>query len=142
VSAFNPLPWREGNIRGGGNTISTGTGKIAQRLRKRPTDAEKKLWMHLRAKQLSGMKFRRQQPVGKYIVDFMCFERRVIIEVDGGQHSEEVDFTREEYLRAQGFEVLRFWNNEVLQNIEGVLETIGRRCLLHPPPAPPVKGGE
>ncbi len=76
----------------------------------------------------------------------MCFERRVIIEVDGGQHSEEVDFTREEYLKAQGFEVLRFWNNEVLQNIEGVLETIGRRCVLHPPPAPPrlsvVKGGE
>ena len=88
------------------------------------------------------MKFRRQQPVGKYIVDFMCFERRIIIEVDGGQHSEEVDLTREEYLREQGFEVLRFWNNEVLQNIEGVLETIERRCLLHPPPAPPVKGGE
>ncbi|MBI4743833.1 MAG: endonuclease domain-containing protein [Actinobacteria bacterium] len=99
---------------------------ITKQLRKNLTDAERLLWRHLRAKQLEGMKFRRQEPIGKYIVDFVCFEKKVIIEVDGGQHSEETekDNERDEWFKIQGFKVLRFWNNEVLTNTEGVLEAI------------------
>jgi len=107
-------------------------GKV---LRKRPTDAEKVLWQQLRQKQLEGFKFRRQQPIDHYIVDFVCFERRIIIEVDGGQHATQRkgDILRDTYLRQQGFHVLRFWNNEVLLNINGVLEVIRAHCLS---PAP------
>ena len=103
-------------------------GKV---LRKRPTDAELLLWKQLRLKQLEGLKFRRQQPIDNYIVDFVCFERRIVIEVDGGQHAiqKEDDILRDTYLTQQGFQVLRFWNNEVLQNINGVLEVIKERCL-------------
>lgn len=113
-------------------------------LRKRSTEAEQLLWKHLRMKQLDGFKFRRQQQIDNYIVDFVCFEKRIIIEVDGGQHSrqKENDLARENYLRHQGFEVIRFWNNEVLKNISGVLETIRERCLSPAPQSPPVKGGE
>ena len=107
-------------------------GKI---LRKRPTDAEQLLWKQLRLKQLEGLKFRRQQPIDNYIVDFVCFERRIVVEVDGGQHAlqKEDDLLRDTYLTQQGFQVLRFWNNEVLQNINGVLEVI-RECCLSPAP--------
>ncbi len=109
------------------------TIKTAKALRKRPTDVEMLLWRHLRAKQLKGLKFRRQQPIGRYIVDFVCFENRVIIEVDGGQHTAETDGERDEWLIGQGFRVLRFWNNEVLANTQGVLEVIIDSCLSHPP---------
>lgn len=104
-------------------------------LRKKPTDAEKLLWNKLRQKQLEGFKFRRQQPIDNYIVDFICFEKRIIVEVDGGQHAmqKEDDILRDTYLRQQGFQVLRFWNNDVLQNINGELEVIQERCLS---PAP------
>ena len=107
-------------------------GKI---LRKRPTDAEQLLWKQLRLKQLEGLKFRRQQPLDNYIADFVCFERRIVVEVDGGQHAiqKEDDVLRDTYLTQQGFQVLRFWNNEVLQNINAVLEVIKERCLS---PAP------
>jgi very-short-patch-repair endonuclease len=107
-------------------------GKI---LRKRPTEAEQLLWNKLRQQQLEGFKFRRQQPIDNYIVDFVCFEKRIIVEVDGGQHAtrSKDDTARDTYLRQQGFQVLRFWNNEVLQNINGVLEVIKERCLS---PAP------
>ena len=103
-------------------------GKV---LRKRPTDAEQLLWKQLRLKQLEGLKFRRQQPIDNYIVDFVCFEKRIVIEVDGGQHAiqKEDDVLRDTYLNQQGFQVLRFWNNELLQNINGVLEVIKERCL-------------
>ena len=84
-------------------------------------------------RQMEGFKFRRQQPIDKYIVDFVCFENRVIIEVDGGQHSAEKDIERDSYLKRHGFKVLRFWNNEVLTNISGVLEVIRKDCLSHPP---------
>ena len=89
------------------------------------------------------MKFRRQQLIGRYLVDFVCFEKRVIIEADGGQHSVETqkDKARDEWFYSQGFKVLRFWNNEVLTNIEGVLEVIRMNCLSHPPLTPPIKGG-
>ena len=114
-------------------------------LRKRATDAENRLWFHLKGKNFEGIKFRRQAPIGDYIVDFVAFEKRLVIEVDGGQHAEDEkdnDMRRDAWLRSQGFRVLRFWNNEVLQNLEGVLETIRVNCLRHPPLTPPIKGGE
>ena len=93
---------------------------------------------------MEGFKFRRQEPIDNYIVDFVCFENRLIIEVDGGQHAaeKEKDIERDNYLMRNGFKVLRFWNNEVFTNIEGVLEVIRMNCLNHPPLTPPVKGGE
>ena len=123
------------------NNLST----VAKELRKRSTDAEKLLWKYLRLEQLEGLKFRRQQPIDNYIVDFVCLKKRIIIEVDGGQHSEEKekDRERDNYLKKQGFEVLRFWNNEVLTNVEGVLEVIRGNCLKHPPLNPlPSREGE
>lgn len=107
---------------------------LGKALRKRPTDAEQLLWRHLRLKQMEGFKFRRQQPIDNYIVDFVCFEKRLVIEVDGGQHAtQEKDALRDKYLQQQGFNVLRFWNNEVLQNINGVLEMIREHCLSPSP---------
>lgn len=97
----------------------------AKRLRKNMTDAEKLLWRHLRAHHLLGEKFRRQQPVGDYVVDFVHFGARLIVEADGGQHSESADDSiRDEWLRDQGFNVLRFWNNDILRNTTEVLEKI------------------
>jgi very-short-patch-repair endonuclease len=111
------------------------TTALGKALRKRPTDAEQLLWKHLRLKQMEGLKFRRQQPIDNYIVDFVCLEKRIVIEVDGGQHAvqKEADIERDAYLRQQGFDVIRFWNNEILQNINGVLEVIRKSCLS---PAP------
>lgn len=107
---------------------------LAKNLRKRQTDTEKLLWNHLRAKQIEGLKFRRQQPIGRHIVDFVCLEKKILIEVDGGQHAEETrDKQRDNWLSKEGFKVLRFWNNEVLQNLEGVLEVIRENCLNRPP---------
>ena len=101
---------------------------IARKLRQNQTDAEGLLWMRLRNNQLEGAKFRRQQPIGSYIVDFMSFERKLVIEIDGGQHNEkesrERDHDRTTWLENRGYHVLRFWNNEILTNIEGVLERI------------------
>ncbi|MFP5357127.1 MAG: endonuclease domain-containing protein [Gammaproteobacteria bacterium] len=89
------------------------------------TDAERLLWRHLRARRLGGEKFRRQQPLGPYIVDFVHFSARVVLEADGGQHNgSESDSTRDAWLKQQGFPVLRFWNDEILKNTEGVLETV------------------
>ena len=104
---------------------------FARALRKNPTEAERALWKHLRLRQLEGQKFRRQQPLGRYVVDFVCFEKKVIVELDGGQHSEQVasDAQRTSWLRGQGFRVLRFWNHEVLRDIEAVKETV-REALL------------
>ena len=102
----------------------------AQELRKKSTDAERLLWRHLRAKQLEGLKFRRQEPIGDYIVDFVCFDRSLIVEVDGGQHVREKakDDERTRWLEGQGFKVMRFWNNDVMKNIEGVLRVIRDNC--------------
>jgi len=95
-------------------------------LRKNLTDAEQKLWQKLRNKQINAHKFRRQFVLGNYIVDFICLEKRLIIEVDGGQHMENVDYDlqRDEWLKSQNFKVLRFWNNQVLNEIDSVLEVI------------------
>ena len=94
----------------------------ARALRARPTDAERKLWTILRYRQMDGHRFRRQAPIGRYIADFVCFERKLVVEVDGGQHALQVqrDSARTAWLHAQGYRVLRFWNNDVLENVDGV----------------------
>jgi very-short-patch-repair endonuclease len=100
--------------------------KRARELRTNSTDAERRLWQKLKRRQVAGVKFRRQQPIGPYIVDFVCLERRVVVEVDGGQHSEQLhqDERRSQWLESQGYRVLRFWNNDVLANTEVVAQTV------------------
>ncbi len=107
----------------------------AKALRSNQTEAEQRLWYHLRAHRFMGLKFKRQKPLGRYIVDFVCMEQRLIIELDGGQHAEQVayDQQRDAWLRGQGYTVLRFWNNDVMQQLEGVLEQI--RLALSPGPS-------
>jgi very-short-patch-repair endonuclease len=116
----------------------------ARELRKNPTEAEKALWKHLRLRQIGGHKFRRQQIFGQYIVDFVCLERRLIIEVDGGQHSKELAYDRErdKWLAEQGFHVLKFWNNQVLQETETVKEVIQKALTDNPPPVSSPARGE
>ena len=113
---------------------------IAKILRKRLTDAEKLMWRHLRGKQLEGFKFRRQEPIGNYVADFVCYEKRVIVEVDGSQHCSEKDHERDRWFEGQGFKVIRFWNNEVLKNTEGVWEVIRKTMLISPSPNPSHQG--
>jgi len=97
----------------------------ARRLRQNMTDAERALWRLLRQRQIKGLRFRRQVPIDHYIVDFACLEVRLVVEVDGGQHSDsEADRKRDSNLHSQGFRVLRFWNNDVLSNPDGVCRTI------------------
>jgi adenine-specific DNA-methyltransferase len=98
----------------------------ARELRKNLTEAESALWKHIRYRRLKRHKFRRQAPIGPYIVDFACFEKGLIIELDGGQHSDQVayDSERTQWLESQGFHVLRFWNDQVLKEIEAVKESI------------------
>jgi very-short-patch-repair endonuclease len=94
----------------------------ARALRQRMTDAERKLWYALRDRRFAGFKFRRQVPLGNFIADFVCFEQRFIIEVDGNQHADSArDELRDRWLTANQFRVRRFWNNEVLRNLEGVM---------------------
>ena len=111
----------------------------ARNLRKTMTPQEVKLWVRLRELRSIGHHFRRQAPVDQFIVDFACFDSRLIIEVDGGQHATESilprDRKRDAHLISSGFNVVRFWNSDIDQNLEGVLETIGR--LLHAPPPRP-----
>jgi len=110
----------------------------AKDLRGNLTDAEKLLWRHLRSRRLEGDKFRRQQILGPYIVDFVCLEKKLIVELDGGQHAESVayDHRRTVFLEATGFRVMRFWNNEVLGNLESVLSCIRAECAVAPSPQP------
>ena len=98
--------------------------------------------VYLRRKQLDGYKFRRQQPIGPYIVDFACMSRKLVIELDGGQHAERhaYDETRDDYLRGKGYRILRFWNNEVFQNCMDVLEAV-YQALVSPPPHQPSPAG-
>jgi very-short-patch-repair endonuclease len=107
---------------------------LARNLWTNQTDAERLLWRYLRNRQLCGHKFRRQQIVGPYVVDFVCLEKKLIVELDGGQHMENAasDSERTAFLQSQEFRVARFWNNEVLANIEGVLCSI-TSALLQPP---------
>ena len=97
----------------------------ARRLRRQSTDVEGKLWFHLHARQLNKAKFRRQLPIGPYVADFCCFEAKLIVELDGSQHADYIkDEARTQYLETHGFKVLRFWNHEINQSLDGVLETI------------------
>ncbi|MFY9685068.1 MAG: endonuclease domain-containing protein [Pseudolabrys sp.] len=118
---------------------------LARRLRHNQTDAERVLWFRVRDRRLGGLKFRRQVPIGSYIVDFCCEAGRVIVELDGGQHSSRAayDTQRTAELEAYGYLVLRFWNGDVIGNINGVLETIVATAQRHEPPHPdPLPCGE
>lgn len=95
-------------------------------LRHHPTDAERHLWYRLRLRQLDGHKFRPQRPIGPYVCDFVCLSAAIVVELDGSQHVEHADYDadRDAFLKAKGFQVLRFWNHDVLLRTESVLETI------------------
>lgn len=101
---------------------------LARKLRKNQTSQERIMWNLLRNQQFQGLKFRRQYPVGNYIVDFICKEIKLIIEIDGGQHNSEdgieYDIKRTEYLETKGYKVIRFWNNEIDNNLEGVYQIL------------------
>jgi len=121
--------------------------KSARQLRNNPTDAERRLWQKLQRRQIAAAKFRRQQPISPFIVDFVCFEHRLIVEVDGGQHAQQVpyDEKRSRWLEAQGYRVLRFWNNDVLANTEAVAQSILEAVdgVSDPPPqSSPARGEE
>lgn len=111
----------------------------ARQLRTDQTDAERRLWRYLRAHRFMGLKFKRQKPVGRYIVDFVCHSPKLVVELDGGGHADQTayDHRRDDWLNRQGFVVLRFWNNEVMTQMEAVLEAIGQKVLaLSPNPSP------
>lgn len=99
---------------------------LARQLRSNMTDAEQKLWHHIRREQIHNIKFRRQQEISGYIADFVSMEKRLIIELDGGQHNEQIEYDSErtKILESKGFIVLRFWNNDVMNNMDGVLQVI------------------
>src|SRR4051794_3527175 len=117
----------------------------AKQLRRDPTDAEKRLWYFLQAKRIGPYKFRRQQTIGRYVVDFVCFAPRLVIEVDGGQHAAPSVYEerRTMAIEAAGYRVLRFWNNDVLEHTEGVLTVIQNTLHEGPTPltGPPPQGG-
>jgi len=111
--------------------------RLARRLRKNSTLAERKLWRYLRSRSLGGFKFVRQEPIGPYVVDFVCREKRLVIEVDGGQHAESKrDAVRDQWLIEHRYRILRVWNNEVIGNIEGVWETVFAAASAATPPHP------
>ena len=118
--------------------------RLARQLRRAATDAERLLWHHLRNRVLMGCKFRRQYPIGPYVVDFVCLEARLVLEADGCQHADSSrDALRDGYLRGLGFHVLRFWNHEILANPEGVFEVIVQRLAeACPHPGLPPQAGE
>ena len=119
-------------------------GKLQRQLRKNMTEAELRLWQHLRNRQLAGFRFRQQHAYGNYIIDFVCLEAMLVIEVDGGQHAaaSDRDQARTNDLNAAGFKVLRFWNHEVLTETHAVKESIWRalRERTHPHPDLPLEG--
>ena len=135
---------RSGRERGSKSVLR----QRAKQMRSDPTPAEHRLWQILRAKRLAGYKFKRQLRIDHYIADFVCLQRRLIVEADGEQHGEsKTDERRDAYLKAQGFQVLRSWNNDIFNNEEGVLTSI-LDALTAPLPArlqravpPPLKGG-
>ena len=122
-----------------------GAHERARTLRRQLTVAEESLWRRLRSRQTEGYRFRRQVPIGRFIADFVCHEARLIVEVDGGQHdpSSELEASRTRFLESEGYCVLRFWNNEVLDNPDGVHMVIADNLRrVHPHPNPPPSKGE
>ena len=125
----------------------TSSTRLTRHLRRNMTDVERLLWLRLRDRQIKGYKFRRQHPFREYVLDFACLEAKVVIELDGSQHfdAQSHDVARTSKLEAAGFQVLRFWNNEVLSNIDGVLEIIWRALpeeIRTPPSQPSPLQGE
>ncbi len=134
-----PLPKGEGFVPYERSELGTkGEGMrpvgMARRLRRGSTDAERRLWSRLRNRQVGGVKFRRQVPIGTFVADFASIEAKLIIEVDGSQHAEaaEADRLRSDVLGAAGYLVLRFWNNEVIENIDGVVMEIEKTLAARP----------
>jgi very-short-patch-repair endonuclease len=123
--------------------VATIHRKNAKSLRHDMTDDERKLWYALRAHRLNGLGFRRQVPIGTFIVDFVCHDRQLIVEVDGGQHADsQHDIERDRWLTSNGYRILRFWNSEVLKNRAGVLQVILDAAREATPlPNPPPQGG-
>jgi len=117
--------WGEGRVRG---EVCESPRDFARGLRRRQTDAERRLWARLRDGRLLGVEFARQVPIGPYIVDFCCREQRLIVELDGGQHATRADYDagRTALLEGLGYRVLRFWDNEALRNTDGVLQRIAQ----------------
>jgi very-short-patch-repair endonuclease len=152
-NALRPPPPLRGRsdreaVREGGNapahrSVAKLQRTCAKSLRSGMTDAEHRLWSALRAHRLNGLSFRRQALIGRFIVDFVCHERGLIIEIDGGQHAENArDVERDRWLDAKGYRVLRFWNHDVLRNRNGVLEVIAAAAAEATPlPNPPPQGG-
>ena len=149
---MNPSLPRAGGGPGWGSNASTLANSMhriqpnqrdfARTLRSNLTDAEHALWQCLRGQQLNGVKFRRQHPIGRYVVDFVCIDQRLVIELDGGQHVDSAhDLERDAWLKQQGWRVLRFWNHDALQNREGVLTVIAQ-AIAAPPPQPSPWQGE
>ncbi|MFD0738934.1 endonuclease domain-containing protein [Lysobacter koreensis] len=123
--------------------LPTLTRDKARELRRESTDAEHKLWRHLRGGQLGGLKFRRQHPIPPYIVDFYCDAAKLVVELDGSQHTEENDRVRTRFLEARGLKVLRFWDNDVLMQTQAVFEAIFNAVAhrtLTPTPLPVGEG--
>jgi len=150
LAAYIPSPLRgEGRVRGEVemHVVCESPRDFARGLRRRQTDAERRLWTRLRDRRLLGVKFTRQMPVGPYIVDFCCRERRLIVELDGGQHAlrASYDAGRTALLEGLGYRVLRFWDNEALANTEGVLQRIAAALsptFASPSPRPSPRRGE
>ena len=101
----------------------------SRNLRKNMTEAEQRLWSRLRSRQLLGLKFRRQHPIGNYVVDFVCLEKNLVVEVDGGQHlGDKQDRERDAWLENEGFKVIRYWNDQVLRETDAVVEDVLRKA--------------
>jgi len=147
------LPLDGGGLGGGDASANTsqemkrylprGAAARARNLRQNMTEAEIRVWRMLRAHRMNGHKFRRQVPIGRYIADFVCHEARLVVEIDGGQHdsSSPRETERSGFLQKEGYRILRFWNNEVLANPDGVHETIVDELAASPPPCPPPSRG-
>lgn len=153
MSAQKPSPLisspSQGEDQGGGYVTYTHRPRdrqrlgLSQHLRKHMTDAENKLWLRLKRRQL-GVKFRRQYVIGKYIADFACLEKKLVIELDGGQHAWrlEPDRKRDAYLQENGYTVIRFWNHDIIKNMDGALQIIGDLLTAaNPHPPLPLTGG-
>ena len=127
---FEPLArlrergWGEGLLKPEKNAKTVLATNRSRSLRGAQTEAEQCLWYHLRGRRFMGLKFKRQKPIGPYIADFVCLEVGLVIEADGGQHGDAADARRDKWMEAQGLTVLRFWNHDVLQQTDAVLERI------------------
>ncbi|NCT70782.1 MAG: endonuclease domain-containing protein [Xanthomonadaceae bacterium] len=125
--------------------LPTTTLEHSRRLRRTMTDAELKLWKVLRGRRLEGLKFRRQHPIPPYVADFCCIEKKLIVELDGSQHTTRLDAARTRILRSQGWAILRFWDHDVLRATEAVVEVIWNtvcRPYPHPNPSPEGRGAQ